>query len=185
MDSLTINGSLSRAEGVELRRLVWAPHYWLNLFNNFLWRRYFKFMLCVLIGTSATEWSTDYWRLSHRLSLAVAIAIGCCCLGWLLRRHHRFPESMLRKINETGPCSITIDPTAVSLHLADKTTISLPWTRFRGWRSGTIIAAIDLDRDSNTVALPLGGLSDEQRSTLHCLLQDRLGNPKYSIVRSE
>jgi hypothetical protein len=176
-DAIEIDGTLSREEAGALRRLLWGRFYWLSLFNNYVWRRFFRVMLCVMIGTIVSLWAADHLRLNQRLTISLICVLSGGVLAWLVRRHHGFPESMLRATNERGPRAITLSSANVRVLLRDGMETLVPWDRFRGWSMGPVVAALDLGGDGNLLPLPMRKLPENQRELVRSILRASLGEP--------
>lgn len=183
---MQITGKLTTKEIVEVRRIFWAPHYYLNLFNNYFMRGHTLHLIgIVLILSILTSWINQKTIMNPLVSTSLACILGVGCITYLLVRWHRLPSKAVTQINTSMPRTIEINEEGVGFQSQDGIKTLIPWKAVKGWRSGNVVAILDLFEEANVLVLPLEQLQSEEQAIIRSILQHRLGNPTVVLLQAK
>lgn len=136
---MTLSAKLNHDEFMSARRVVWAPRYTLNLFNNYVFRRLWLIMLMVLCVVLSVERIGQHHRLLIWLSGSVLGAFFFGVLMLLIWRSQRPSSKLLAKINADLPETLRFEDSGVELREQDDVLVQFPWHAFKGWREGSSV----------------------------------------------
>lgn len=176
-----LTAKLTAEELIESRRLLWAPHYKLNLVNNYIWRRngLLHIMLIVGCGTFACPFIAGFLKINPLYIGIPAVLIAIAIFALVIVRSQNPSPKMLQSVNAQLPDFIDIEENGLRQSALDGVALFLPWSSFIGWLQGPSVCVLQpaSHRDDDLVLIPLAQLSPEERLTVTSLLNQHLGPP--------
>jgi hypothetical protein len=168
-------GKLTAEEFAEARRIIWAPHYWLSLFNHYFWKRFYWVMLGVFVGTLIVS------ALAHgsrRLFWAWGLSLGILCAVAFLSQMVRSQKPdvrLMEKLNADLPNTIQLQQSGVIVEESSGVVSQLPWSVFKGWRGGNLLFVLDMNKPGSLLIVPASQMADQELSSVRELLVRCIG----------
>jgi hypothetical protein len=165
-------GDINAEQAIQMRRIFWAPHYWLNLFNHVL----FRYLLWLTLPVGAALGLIASVNGAHEALLCTLLALATIVTVVLTIVRSQVPSrKTLAKLNDDFPKSIELDHIGVHCTFRIGSILTVPWAVSTSWRTIGDLLILNELKGPNLTIVSLSHLTPAERLEVEAIFAEHLG----------